>query len=113
MDEDYFQAALDARIDDDSARLLFSEWLAECGDPRADGYRWMAVNEKHPHGSNFTWDWWNADSHNDDSIRLPNALWQLLLPPPNEAYVRCKEFATRRDAENELCRALVEWLPTP
>jgi uncharacterized protein (TIGR02996 family) len=37
--EDDFQAALDANPADWQTRLVFADWLAERGDPRAVGYR--------------------------------------------------------------------------
>jgi uncharacterized protein (TIGR02996 family) len=44
--EDDFQAALDARPDDWQTRLVFADFLADRGDPRADGYRALGTLRK-------------------------------------------------------------------
>jgi uncharacterized protein (TIGR02996 family) len=41
--EDDFHAALDANPDDWHTRLVFADWLQECGDVRADGYRALGL----------------------------------------------------------------------
>jgi uncharacterized protein (TIGR02996 family) len=46
--EDDFQAALDEHPDDWQTRLVFADWLQECGDPRADGYRALGVRRRVP-----------------------------------------------------------------
>ena len=42
--EDAFNAALDVDPADHRTRLLLADWLAERGDPRAEGYRALGVN---------------------------------------------------------------------
>ena len=41
--EEDFQKALDANPDDWQTRLVFADWLQDRDDPRADGYRALAV----------------------------------------------------------------------
>ena len=48
--EDDFQAALDTSPDDWQTRLVFADWLQERGDPRAEGYRALAVHRRIPVG---------------------------------------------------------------
>jgi uncharacterized protein (TIGR02996 family) len=47
--EDDFQAALDANPDDWQTRLVFADWLEERSDPRAEGYRALALLPSRPH----------------------------------------------------------------
>lgn len=121
-DERYFQELLDEAPSDSAARWLFAEWLAERGDWRAAGYRWMAREGKYPQrtpsGGDITWDWWSATPSGDAGRRDPShdhehltpALFELL-----EGYsyhsdwsnqVAYREYYTREDAEEALCRAL-------
>lgn len=46
--EDEFQAHLDEYPDDSVARLVFADWLEECGDPRAEGYRILGTVRLYP-----------------------------------------------------------------
>jgi uncharacterized protein (TIGR02996 family) len=54
--EEDFQARLDARPDDDTARLVYADWLEERGDPRAEGYRAMGARGMQPLG--IIGGWW-------------------------------------------------------
>lgn len=105
-DEAVFQAALDDRLADGANRLLFADWLAERGDWRAPGYRFMAEHAKHPYRSYATWEWWSFDSENTSEIRLEDELWQPLPVVPPPGYPRCKEWVSRRKAEEALCRLI-------
>lgn len=98
-EESYFQSNLNMEPADAGARLLLAEWLAERGDERYAAYEWLAILFKHPYHAYSTWDWWNADSRNPDSIRLPNELWELLPRPVAPGYPRCKEWKTRQEAD--------------
>lgn len=49
-DEEAFQAALDARPNDHTTRLVFADWLQDRGDERAEGYRMMAFARMVPAG---------------------------------------------------------------
>lgn len=63
--EDDFQAA--THPDDWQTRLVFADWLEECGDPRAVGYRALGFRRLHPL---FT-RWWDAERRPDlPAIRL-------------------------------------------
>jgi uncharacterized protein (TIGR02996 family) len=122
--EALFNSLLDQHPDDQGARLLFAECLAECGDSRAGAYRWMAIRAKRPARDivngyhKNTWDWWSmidgwkGESGNDNSFpdRVEPAIMQAL------AEYSCKsdwsdgcaycEYRTRAEAEDALCRAL-------
>jgi uncharacterized protein (TIGR02996 family) len=50
--EDDFQRALDANPDDHQTRLVFSDWLQERCDPRAEGYRALGALRKRPRDFN-------------------------------------------------------------
>lgn len=64
-DEAGFRAALDAHPDDWQALLVFSDWLRERDDPRADGYTALALRTRCPcsnrltreHGRSYGHDW--------------------------------------------------------
>jgi uncharacterized protein (TIGR02996 family) len=47
-DEDAFQSALDANSEDHTTRLVFADWLQDRDDPRAEGYRALAVGRHCP-----------------------------------------------------------------
>lgn len=47
--EDDFQKLLDENPDDHHTRLVFADWLQDRDDPRADGYRALAVGRHYPH----------------------------------------------------------------
>lgn len=109
-EDDFFHNQLDVDPSDSALRLLLAEWLVARGDDLAVGYRWLAEHGKHPYRAHTTWDWWNADSHNSDVIRLPNSLWELLPSPPVADFPRCKEWSKRRSAEEAVGKALpVYW----
>ena len=102
-DETFFQATLRHDLDDAAARLLFADWLADRGDDRASGYRFMAERAKHPYRGHNTFEWWTMASANSDAIKLSDELWQALPVTPANGYPDCKEFRTRRRAEEALC----------
>jgi uncharacterized protein (TIGR02996 family) len=105
-DEEIFNAGLDREPKDAVLRLLFAEWLAERGDERSTGYRWLAAHHKHPYFSAGHWEWWHADSFNDDAIKLPDTVWKSLSADPNLEYPRCKEFSQRCVAEEAAARVI-------
>jgi len=107
-DEFFFQFALDMSPDDSGARLLFAEWLADGGDERSAGYRFMAEQVKRPFASMSTWEWWQDVPTNPPEIRLAEDLWQALPVAPAVGYPRCKEWASRSEAEEALCQLLLE-----
>lgn len=103
MEEAFFHGVLESHNDDSAARLLLAEWLGDRGDPRAAGYHYMAIALKHPYRSYATWEWWSIESANEEQIRLPNRLWLPLPTRPAAGYPRCKEWSSRRAAEEALC----------
>jgi hypothetical protein len=109
MDEAFFHDVLENHNDDSAARLLLAEWLGARGDARATGYSYMAIARKHPYRSYATWEWWNIDSANEEQIRLPSPLWTQLPIAAPPGYPRCKEWSSRREAEDALCDLLSRW----
>ena len=83
--EDDFQRVLDAQPDDWQTRLVFADWLQERGDPRATGYRAIAVQERCPFKRrHLDRDacWWcssTAAAHDDARNAIPHD-WFALLP---------------------------------
>jgi uncharacterized protein (TIGR02996 family) len=58
--EDDFQRALDVDTTDWQTRLVFADWLAERGDPRAEGYRALGTLRWTPWRTiGFRWRWWD------------------------------------------------------
>jgi hypothetical protein len=98
---------LDLNAADSGARLLWAEWLEERGDERGVGYRWLAETDKHPYLAHSTWDWWSEHSVNSNAIRLPHELWLKLPTAPASGFPRCKEWPSRRDAEDAVALTLV------
>jgi hypothetical protein len=123
-DEDLFHATLDSDSRDQGARLLLAEWLAERGDPRADGYRWMVLAGKYPTQDFLitlrprTWDWWSMRPGWNGGEGDTNNKHDRVEPPLFDALTGCLrksrwskngaycEYASRRSAEEALCRAL-------
>ena len=113
IDEAVFQAALADDPTSSGTRLVFADWLEEQGDPRAAGYRWMGENGKWPYdwpkasGSvrNDTYDWYRTDGGAiwpvPEYCCVPEWLWDRLGSDSDWV-----SFATRRAAEEALCRAL-------
>jgi uncharacterized protein (TIGR02996 family) len=117
--EDDFHRALDARPDGGQTRLVFADWLQERGDPRADGYRAIAIQRRRPLDSpqkgKTAW-WWHchpsAEHHN-----VVASDWFTLLP----ANVGSKLFwplitetggiKSRRECEDALASAFAQLPP--
>jgi uncharacterized protein (TIGR02996 family) len=72
-DEEPFHAALDAKPDDSTLRLVFADWLEERGDPRAQGYRALGLLGKWPENYGDEWDYWGL-AHDDPAHNL-GAWW--------------------------------------
>lgn len=105
-DEAFFQQELERDYADSGLRLLFAEWLATRGDPRAAGYRWLAELGKHPSRAYASFDWWRIVSTNPPEIRIPDELWFALDVAPHPSWVNCKEYPDRRAAEEAICRVV-------
>ncbi len=114
--EDDFHAALDAHPDDGHTRLVFADWLEEQSDPRAAGYRAIAVRGLYPHqarhGGKDAW-WWHRASRAAGGVRhnVVPADWFALLPageglPQFWPVLNDRgRVRTRRECEDELARA--------
>jgi uncharacterized protein (TIGR02996 family) len=118
--EDDFQAALDANPEDWQTRLVFADWLQERGDPRAEGYRALAVRRavpQPPHGrprrsgSQPGWAFW-ISSPGAASL-LPEDWWfmwkaavQTARTVNQKAIPYC--LPTRRAAEDAAALAFAE-----
>lgn len=113
--EDDFQRAIDSDPQDWHTRLVFADWLDDHGDPRADGYRAIATQQRYPlegkHGAlnQPTW-WWHcgvldnpSPTHND----VPPD-WYALLPAQDgnnnfwPLHTATGGMRTRRECENAL-----------
>lgn len=107
-DEEFFQTALDSDEEDHPARLLFADWLADRGDTRSAGPRWLVERRVVPqdYRGSRTWDW------NDDAVfdrmtgALPHALFSALEGGHLAMSEHYREYPTRRDAESALYDAL-------
>jgi hypothetical protein len=125
MDEiEKIETLLDSHPEDQGLRLMLAELLAERGDDRAIGVRWMVHQGKFPARDSVftagveTWDWWSmlpgwnggiGDS-NDRTDRLDPALMRALDQhhrKSNWSNDCCYcEYRSRSEAEYALCRAL-------
>ncbi len=47
-EEKAFLAEIEANYKDAFLKLVYADWLEERGDPLADGWRWIAENDKFP-----------------------------------------------------------------
>ena len=110
--EDDFQAALDANPEGWQTRLVFADWLQERGDPRAEGYRALAVLGLCPFGRDGFWWWTTIESRHcpkegvyGNGCTLPADWFALVdLRPANELFKPVGnglEFKnTRREVED-------------
>jgi uncharacterized protein (TIGR02996 family) len=104
-DERFFRAALAAAPGDAAARLLLAEWLAERGDERSEGYRWMARHHKYPLflGGRRMWAWTDAFQHGAEHNHLPAALFDALPQPIDSIW---KSYRKQHEAEEDLARQI-------
>lgn len=111
--EDDFHATLDANPDDWQTRLVFADFLADRDDPRAEGYRAIAVQRRCPQRiGRPTGDahWWycGSDSAADNIIprdwfeRLPTGVGSKLFWPVID---KPGGVLSRRACEDALARA--------
>jgi hypothetical protein len=105
-EESVFQRVLDDNYRCATTRMLFAQWLAERGDPRAKGMWWMAEWGKQPEfAPNFSrpWTWYDERGGDDPSDELPA---ELVVEMSDHPGCRMADYLTRRDAEEALCRVL-------
>lgn len=114
--EDDFQAMLDAKPADWHTRMVFADWLQDRDDPRAAGYRAIAVGRRLPlqgrHLDADTW-WWHsstASACEDFHNHIPPDWFALLLDGPGNSYFwpvfRAKGgIKSRRECEDALALA--------
>jgi len=113
--EDDFHRLLDAEPDNFDARGIFADWLEQCGDWRAAGYRWMWEKEKVPQHFVFNGvdDWnWRADNYYlDGQGKVYTAgvgEFFLMLTGFYDERHAWRAWLTRREAEEALCRVIHE-----
>lgn len=113
-----FQSALDAHPDDHFTRLVFADYLDECGDPRAEGYRVLAAFRCEP--QHYTAEgsadrleaycFWNGSGFNVPrrDAYLPDDWFALLADHrahrPHNNY---RNYNTRAECEDAAARAFV------
>jgi uncharacterized protein (TIGR02996 family) len=120
MDEATFRTAILAEPENHALRLIFADFLEEQGDHRAEGFRWMGQNEKHPYYwvDTETWDWWNLDgAPNRHSVPahsiLPGNLFVRLKVTNRRQNNRWMGFDSAWEAQLELCEAILRADPVP
>src|SRR5947208_13878523 len=108
-DEDLFRAALEADPGNHALRRLFADWLADRGDARAAGYRWMAALGKWPFWlpSSQMWSWTDPSNSYPFHNHLPKRLYRRLKAPVDSCW---RKYVKLCEAEADLCQAL---LPRP
>lgn len=115
-DESAFQSAFDADPTNSALRLVFADWLEERGDWRAAGYRWMGENRKWPYDwsknaiitSFDTLDWFIEGS--PVQWKVPeHCILPAGLQPWFPAHIYWPSYHTRREAEEALCKVILEW----
>jgi uncharacterized protein (TIGR02996 family) len=111
-DERAFQAGLDQNPANHELRLVFADWLEERGDWRAAGYRFMGERRKYPQyfihrlkGQPPDWNWRLQPVVGADADVAE--LFELIEGYQHSTEI-WKEFATRIDAEEALCRAILK-----
>jgi uncharacterized protein (TIGR02996 family) len=127
--EDDFQKKLDAQPEDWQTRLVFADWLQDRGDPRAAGYRALAILQRRPlQGQKShkdpkdkagktknvdTW-WWYCPASDSNLYGMHNHIprdWFDLLPADEgnksfwPVHSDTKGFMSRRGCEDALALA--------
>jgi uncharacterized protein (TIGR02996 family) len=118
--EDDFQRALDADPADWQTRLVFADWLQDCNDPRAEGYRVLGATHFCPYRvSDSTGSAWTAGADDNSAHRnhpehgraMVTRDWYDLVRPPTRKVHDWQSanwwayFETRRACEDSLARA--------
>ncbi len=107
-DEAFFQSALDASPNDIAARQIFAEWLDARGDWRGEGYAWMARHGKRPLLNPILWKWWTLGRNGAPSA-IDEAMEGILEGFVEKGESRSFHFLSRPEAEEALCRALIQF----
>lgn len=104
-DEATLRTFLDLEPGDLAARQLLADWLAERGDARAAGFRWMARFSKWPFWlpSSRKWSWTDPSNSFPYHNHLPTVLYAALRAPVESSW---KKYATMLEAEEDLCLCL-------
>lgn len=117
--EEDFQAVLDADPTDQTARVIFADWLQERGDERAEGYRKLAETGRNPVTWNFVT--WYAERHHPNRLEsrpsaLPNKWFDLLAGGTStngDSKIEGRkylwwDYRSRREAEDDAARAFAK-----
>jgi uncharacterized protein (TIGR02996 family) len=109
-EEEAFQAALDLHPDDHTARLVFADFLEERGDPRAEGYRALAIGQHRTGKTKAFPCWWshvNCKQAKEETggihAQLPHDWWAM-LPLASDA-LWWFDARNRREAEDAATKA--------
>jgi uncharacterized protein (TIGR02996 family) len=106
---------LDQTPGDATLRLGYADWLEENGETaRAGAQRWLAARGLYPqpYGTEAEGKvWWykrEQEAYRHDPNDLPLTLCDSLQPPTKTENRRGMVYPSRRAAEDDLARALVE-----
>lgn len=105
-EEQDFIDGLDADPDNHLLRAIYADWLGDRGDPRAEGYRALAVNRRYPEDNDGPCPFWAIASNTppDASRALPDD-WYNALEFPGKSVICCPAWsrntaATRQELED-------------
>jgi hypothetical protein len=101
------EAALDAGPDDQRARRELAERLAALGDADAEPLRWLAETARRPFdgGGMGRWCWARGPGYSPGTRSvISGPVWDRLAAPANVTGTD-KVYRSRRDAEQDFCRA--------
>jgi uncharacterized protein (TIGR02996 family) len=81
--ENDFHNTIDNAPEDWHTRLVFADWLEDRDDPRAAGYRAIAIQQRRPlqgkHKGTNAW-WWHRSFAGNDYYNIVPPDWFNLLP---------------------------------
>lgn len=109
--EEDFQNHLDIHPDDHDTRRIFGDWLEEHGDPRANGYRALGIQQRRPLSSITRLSHeWTTGTNGYSSLPLDwfgniNRLYPQNTPISSYGIIR---HSTRRDAEDNAATSFNE-----
>ncbi len=117
--EDDFHKELDAEADDWQTRLVLADFLDDRGDPRAAGYRAIAVQRRYPlqgaYRGKVAW-WWHSylRANTSDFHNVVPHDWFALLPTGEgtaqfwPVFNEMGRVRTRRECEDALALAFAK-----